>query len=342
VKEENKNCVRALWCDSCVVVVVVVVCTKIKEKALPSFPFKKEMALFDARTQGRLAARSAVIARCASRLRPTSFRRHAVPFPSPACTATSSSPLVLWSSRRSKSYHFFMNLDDPEATRLRVEEDLERLASENKQDTTAYLHSLLNLTLSHYQREDFIAARDLAEYTHATAVAHNSKSSLVYFTATTCARCADALAIAYETHVQRMEEQAKVSATLTPAPSVVFGAKRTIAKLRADAERYRVIAQRVYNRPDMAFMRGTNEGRGGGGYRDWNASRQTSGSDTRHAWQDESSSSTVDEEYASHTYGERWQSRRKRPEHAEMKHYYKRQYTPSPSSPAETRWTVPK
>lgn len=244
-------------------------------------------------------------------------------------------------SLRGKSFHFFMNLDDPEATRLRVEEDLERLASEERKDSTAYLHSLLNLTLSHYQREDFIAARELAEYTHQKAVTHNPKSSLLYFTATTCARCADALAIAYEAHVERMEAQAATSAALTPAPSVVFGAKRAIAKLRADAERYRVIAHRIYHRPDMAFMRGSGEGRGGG-RRNWNSSRQTVGSDTRHAWQDESSNNSVDEDYAAHAYGERWQNRRKRPEHAEVKHYYKRQYTPSPSAATEKRWTVPK
>lgn len=230
-----------------------------------------------------------------------------------------------------------MNLDDPEATRLRVEEDLERLASEEKKDTTAYLHSLLNLTLSHLQREDFIAAHDLAEYTHTKALSHSPKSSLLYFTATTCARCADALAAAYEAHVRAMAEQSQTSSTLTPTPSVVFGAKRAIAKLRADAERYRGIAQRVYNRPDLAFMRGSGAGR-----QNWNASRQSPGSDTRYAWEDESSSSGVDEEYAKHVYGEKWQSRRKRPEHAEMKHYYKRQYTPSPHAASEKRWTVPK
>ncbi|KPA82891.1 hypothetical protein ABB37_02649 [Leptomonas pyrrhocoris] len=268
----------------------------------------------------------------------TSWKKPASVGPSFPAVASSSTS-VLCEARRCKSYHFFMNLDDPEATRLRVEDDLERLASEEKKGTTAYLHGLLNLTLSHYQREDFIAARDLAEYTHTKAVAHNSKSSFLYFTATTCARCGDALATAYEAHVEQMAEQTKTSAALTPAPSVVFSAKRTIAKLRADAARYRVIADRVYHRPDMAFMRGSGEG---GGRRHWNSSRPSAGSDTRHAWQDGSSNNSVDEEYAPHVYGEQWQNRRKRPEHVEMKRYYQRQYTPSPSSASEKRWTVPK
>ncbi|KPI89170.1 hypothetical protein ABL78_1733 [Leptomonas seymouri] len=260
-----------------------------------------------------VAARQ-MIASCPSKADLHSSRR------GPALTALFSST-ALCVARRSKSYHFYMNLDDPEATRLRVEEDLERLASENKKDSTAYLHSLLNFTLSHYQRRDFIAAHDLAEYTHTKAVAHNSASSLIYFTSTTCARCADALATVYEEHFQRMEAQAKTSAALTPGPSAVFSAKRAISKLRADAERYRAIAHRIYNRPDTAFMRGHG---------------------TRHAWQEESSNSTVDEEYTPHMYGERGQNRRKRPEHAEMKHYYKRQYTTPLRSTSEKRWTVPK
>lgn len=250
-------------------------------------------------------------------------------------------PPTLCAQRRCKGYHFFINLDDPEATRLRVEEDLEKLASEEKTNTTAYLHSLLNLTLSHYQRKDFVAAHQMAMLTHQKALAHNSKSSLIYFSALTSAQCADALAGAYEAHMEEMETRAATSAALTPAPSVVFGAKRAIAKLRADAERYRGIAQRIFNRPDMAYMRGDGQG-GTGGRRGWNSSRQATGTDTRCAWQEDSSNSGVDEEYASHAYGPRWQTQRKRPEHAEVKHFYKRQYTPSSSSPSSSRWTVPK
>ncbi|KAG5507086.1 hypothetical protein JKF63_05832 [Porcisia hertigi] len=240
---------------------------------------------------------------------------------------------------REKSYHFFMNLDDPDATRRRVEENLDRLASEEKKETAAYLHSLLNLVLSHYQRGDFISARDMANYTHQKALVHHSKSSLIYFTATTCAKCADALANEYEAHLQRKEEQSQVSAALTPAPSVVFNAKRAIKKLRADAERYRGIAHRVYHRPDMAFMRGG----GDSGDKRWrSSSRNTEGSDTRHTWAEDSSNNSVDEEYMPHMYGPRWQDRRKRPEHAEMKHYYKQQCGTSPMSGGDSRWTVPK
>ncbi|CBZ25794.1 conserved hypothetical protein [Leishmania mexicana MHOM/GT/2001/U1103] len=252
---------------------------------------------------------------------------------------TTSAGSALLTAYRCKSYHFFVNLDDPDATRRRIEEDLDRLASDEKKDTTAYLHSLLNLALSHYQRGDFISARDMADYTHQKALVHNSKSSLIYFTATTCARCAEALAKEYEAHLQRKAEQSHVSAALTPEPSVVFSARRAIKKLRTDAERYRAIAHRVYHRPDMAFMRGSADG-GGGRWR--SSARHTEGRDTRHTWADNSSNNGVDEEYMPHMYGPRWQDRRKRPEHAEMKHYYKDQCGASPSSRGETRWNVPK
>ncbi|GET88011.1 hypothetical protein, conserved [Leishmania tarentolae] len=254
-------------------------------------------------------------------------------------SSTTSLDTALFVPHRGKSYHFFMNLDDPDATRRRVEEDLDRLASDEKKDTTAYLHRLLNLALSHYQRGDFISARDMAEYTHKKALAHNSKSSLIYFTATTCAECTEALANEYEAHLQRKNEESHVSAALSPEPSVVFGAKRAIKKLRADGARYRAIAYRVYHRPDMAFMRGNGD-RGGGRWR--SSARHTEGRDTRHTWEDDSNNNGVDEEYMSHMYGPHWQDRRKRPEHAEIKHYYKHQCGTSPTSRGETRWNVPK
>ncbi|KAG5480925.1 hypothetical protein LSCM4_06495 [Leishmania orientalis] len=256
-----------------------------------------------------------------------------------ASTRTTSAGSALCATHRAKSYRFFMNLDDPDATRRRIEGELDRLASEHKKDTTAYLHSLLNLALSHYQRGDFISARDMADYTHQKALTHNSKSSLLYFTATTCAKCADALANEYEAHLQRRDAQRHTSAALTPEPSVVFSARRTIRKLRADAERYRVIAHRVYHRPDMAFMRGDSDS-GDGRWR--SSARHAEGRDTRHTWADDSSNNSVDEEYAPHMYGPRWQDRRKRPEHAEMKHFYKQQCGPSPTWRGETRWNVPK
>lgn len=271
--------------------------------------------------------------------------RVAVPAAAAAALATTSTTLsALCVARRRKSYHFFMNLDDPEATQRRVEEELERLACDNRKDTTAYLHSLLNLALSHYQRGDFISARDIANYTHTKALARNPKSSMLYFTATTCAQCADALARDYEAHVQNVEAQRRVSAALCPTPSVVFGAQRAIKKLRVDAERYRGIAHRVYNRPDMAFMRGGGGGADGGNSDGrWRSSaRHRAGRDTRSTWAEDSSNNSVDEEGRSHVYGVAWQERRKRPEHAEMKHYYKQQCGPSPTSVDQVRWNVPK
>lgn len=234
------------------------------------------------------------------------------------------SPLYL--QARHRSYHFYVNLENPEDTQRHVEEDLERLAEENKHDTTAYLHSLLNLSLSYYQAKDFVKAREIAEYTHQRALQHNAKSSLIYLTATTCSRCAGALAEEYEQHVAYMEEQAAVSVSLAPKPSVVFSAQRAIRKLKEDALRYDGIAQRTYQRPDLAFMRG-----GAGGRAQKHGQRPRA--DQRRHWQEDGNN--VDEEYQD-TYGERWQARRTRPEHTEVKRQCQRAQSPT------SKYKVPK
>lgn len=238
----------------------------------------------------------------------------------------SSHLLVVVSSRRRKGYHFFVDLTDAKATERHVREELDRLADDAKKDSTAYLHSLLNLALSYYQQSDYINARDIAQYTHEKAMQHNPASSFLFLSAKTNARCAAKLAEEYAAHVERMEEQlVSPHSTLAPSPSVVFKAKRAIQKLNDDAARYEGIAKRIYQRPDMAFMR--PHGRGG----------RAGCSDERWAWEEGSSSAAVDDEYEEFVFGSRHQQRRKRPEHAEMKHFYKKK-----QERGDGRWTVPK
>lgn len=227
-------------------------------------------------------------------------------------------------SARHRSFHFYLNLEDPEESRRHVEEDLERLADENKKDGTAYLHAMLNLALSAYQAEDYIQARKLAEMTHEKSLQHNKNSSFIFLTAKTCARCCEQLAAVYEAHVARMEQDAQRTSALAPKASVVFSAQRTIRKLREDAVRYDGIAQRVYNRPGMAYMRdGNGYSTGAAGH-----SHRSRGST---AWTEDTTQ--VDEEYEQQ-YGQRWQNRRTRPEHVEMKRHHQ--------SVSGGRWKVPK
>ncbi|CCW64711.1 unnamed protein product [Phytomonas sp. EM1] len=256
-------------------------------------------------------------------------------------------PLFLshvFTSLRCKGYNFYINLEDPEDTRRSVEEDLERLAEENRTDTTAYLHSLLNLALSHYQSQDYIKARKVAEYTHERAFRHNRRSSFIFLTAKTCSRCASALADEYEAHLRKMESHAEISAALAPKPSVVFSARRTIEKLRQDAVRFDGIATRVYNRPDLAFMRGDERGKGGEGFE---GGKESSGSaatkkggscnDRRRTWSEDACA--VDEEFEA-PYGPRWQERRKRPEHVELRRYYQKQQPQDAQDGGS--WKIPK
>lgn len=248
---------------------------------------------------------------------------------------------ALHTARRFRSFHFYLNLDDPEDTQRSVNEDLERLAQEKKTDTAAYLHSLLNLSLSYFQAQDYIRARQLAELTHSKAVAYNKQSSFLFLTAKTCAQSCVALADQYESHLKQVEGDAQRSpATLAPKPSVVFSAQRAIRKLREDAVRYDGIARRVYNRPENAFMRGWGNEGFGGDRRSGRASssgqahRHSERRDVRCAFSEDGHD--VDLEWEG-MYGTRWQQRRRRPEHAELRRHQQQQVANRGS-----HWTVPK
>lgn len=199
--------------------------------------------------------------------------------------------------RRCRSFHFYLNLSDAAETRRHVEEDLARIDQEHQRGTMTHLHALLNLALAYYQGGDYVAAREYAIHVHERTLQHSKDATFLYFTATTCARCAGALADAYEAHVRETEEAAAVSSTLTPPVSTLLRAERVIAKLREDARRYEGIAQRMLNRPDKAFMRKVST-----------------------TWTEDS---RQDDEEPQEPFGEQWKERRKRPEHAAIRQHYK-------------------
>nr|CCC94578.1 conserved hypothetical protein [Trypanosoma congolense IL3000] len=218
---------------------------------------------------------------------------HSCVFSPPQSTSTP----PLQSQRRHRSFSFYLNLTDPEETRRHVEEDLARIDQEHQRGTMAHLHALLNLALAHYQAKDYVAAREYAIYAHDKTLQHNKNATLLYFTATTCAKCSAAAADAYEAHVREAEAAATVSSTLAPPPSALLAAERTIAKLREDAKRFEGIAQRMLNRPDKVFMRNRAS-----------------------TWTEDS---RRDDEEPQEPFGEQWKERRKRPEHAAIRQYYK-------------------
>lgn len=243
---------------------------------------------------------------------------------------------ALLHASRHRSFHFYLNLEDPAETRRHVEEELDKLADHGRKDTTAYLHALLNLALAYYHAEDHVKAHEFARYTHEQALQRRANSALVYLTATTCAHCAKALAAQYEAHVQRMQEAEHTSVSLAPRPSVVFSAERAIRKLREDGVRFEGIANRLYNRPDLAFLRGFGSGRF--------SSRSSSGGggththrDTRTGWSEDVS--TMDEGGDEDARGVRWSERRKRPEHVELRRFHKKQQQQCSSS---SQWTIPR
>lgn len=161
---------------------------------------------------------------------------------------------------RGKSYNFYINLEDPDETYRHVVEARAKLEQEGRGNTTAYLHQELNEVLALYQGKKFIEAHAKAEELHEKALEHRKSTSLLFFTAKTASHCCVALANAYEQHLQEKEERSRgVPTALAPPTSAVFQARRTILKLREDAERYQGIASRIQQKPEMVFLRAVQE-----------------------------------------------------------------------------------
>nr|CCC52479.1 conserved hypothetical protein [Trypanosoma vivax Y486] len=158
-----------------------------------------------------------------------------------------------------------------------------------------HFHALLNLALAYYQSGDYISAYKYAEHTHEKTLEMNKNATLLFFTATTCAYCARAVADAYETSLSEAQEASSISVSLAPPPSAVFSAQRAISKLREDAKRYDGIAQRMLKRPDKAFMRQKEAGRG---------------------WSEDAGRGDGE---AQEPFGKEWKDRRKQPEYAAIR-----------------------
>lgn len=183
-----------------------------------------------------------------------------------SCSHASVLPYLLFNdyslrtSCRRKSYNFYINLEDPEETYRHVVEARAKLVQEGRGSTTAYLHQDLNEVLALYQGKKFIEAHAKAEELHEKALEHRKSTSLLFFTAKTASHCCAALANAYEQHLQEKEERCRgVPTALAPPTSAVFQARRSILKLREDAERYQGIASRIQQKPEMVFLRTVQE-----------------------------------------------------------------------------------
>lgn len=255
-----------------------------------------------------------------------------------------SAMLALSIQCRRKGYHFYVNLDDPEETQRHVLEEKARLEQEGRSGTTAYLHQELNEVLALYQAKNYIEAHRKAEALHGKAVQHGSSTSLLFFTAKTAAHTCEALSDAYERHLEEKERRARLPSSLAPSPSVVFQAQRVIAKLRADAERYRAMAQRIQNQPAMAFLRSVHE-RKKKAEETTRSTSSTSSSNHREKYEEpekeagehhtaanpsgrpccwEEAENTVDADYETF-FGARYRERRKRSTYQEQKHHLSRQ-----------------
>lgn len=242
-------------------------------------------------------------------------------------------PSALSLQQRYKGYHFYVNLDDPEETERHVQEEKARLEQEGRSHTTAYLHQELNEVLALYQAKNYIDAHRKAELLHGKAVEHGTSTSLLFFTAKTAAHTGEALAEAYENHLEEKERRARLPSSLAPPPSVIFQARRVIEKLRADAQRYRAMAQRIQSQPAMAFLRSVHERKRKEEKGEEEEARpHSSTADTqyndRHGrpYRWEESESAVDAEYEAF-FGTRYRERRKRSAYQEQKHHLSRQCT---------------
>lgn len=213
--------------------------------------------------------------------------------------------LSLWVPRRSKSYNFYVNLDDPDETYLHAVEAKAKLEQEGRGHTTAYLHHELNEVLALYQRKHFIEAHKKAEELHEKALEHRKSTSLLFFTSKTASHCCKALADVYEQHLLEKEERSRgVPTALAPPTSAVFQARRTILKLREDAQRYQGISYRVQQKPEMAFLRVIQDS---GSERKKNEKKHQEGEKTERG-NEESSASTPDGECQKEAYRHPYQS----------------------------------
>ncbi|EPY29646.1 hypothetical protein STCU_04375 [Strigomonas culicis] len=215
---------------------------------------------------------------------------------------------------------------------------MNHLMDDHKEGTMAYAHQLLNKSFYYYQVRDYMNAKRYAENAHQKALEINKNSSFVFLTSQTCYHCHMKVAEEYEKFLQEYEAhndhfftskgQADGNSSLKPNPSVVFNANRAIRQLQKTAQDYKTIATRIYNKPENAFMRSS-------GTRDSHAQRRTT------SWEESSSASAYDQDYEDNFYQYTATCTRRRPEHAEIRNFYKAQSgSASPSGPSAAHPTM--
>lgn len=164
---------------------------------------------------------------------------------------------------RGRAFKAFVDTADPGAGLRVVRENIRRMQQRHQEHTTEYLHALINLALAHYNRSDFVLAWQCAEEAHRKVVATRGAHAVVaYFSATTAARCARRLREEYEAHI-RARDAASMGVPLghgLGAPRAKYHSPEVwIAELTKEERAYTALAQRLFWRPDNAFMRSDAE-----------------------------------------------------------------------------------
>ena len=167
---------------------------------------------------------------------------------------------------RAKSFKMFLDETDAEVTLRHAREVKKRAVDLGDIGSAKYLNSLIAIAVAHFQRREYALARRCALFAHTTIVeAKGPRSTLVYFSATTCANCSRALARELTKVADERREIGNAvgvdddvnTSTLASrdADSSFESVDAFVAFLRQEVRRFDSIAQRMLVAPDKYFMR---------------------------------------------------------------------------------------
>ena len=209
------------------------------------------------------------------------------------------------STSRSAGINFYMNVDNPEESFLYVQEALKQSVALHREQYSKHLILLVNISLCHFQRADYVKAQQVSAYTHNKVIElKGTQHTLVYFSAITAARCAEALADIAETHLVAAKNN-PVTDVLQPRGSKALAPQRYVDKLRQDAVGYRAAAARIFNSPTKYYMRSQ-----------WEEYKR------RSSWEDTDANHSTNRSSRSSVYDEVRLNSRRRAEFQEVRRYH--------------------
>lgn len=177
---------------------------------------------------------------------------------------------------RCLSFKATINLDDPSAAIKHVREELDALRSSGNSGTTKHMHALINLAICHFHLGEYFEARDVALLAHSRVTeSRGASSSLVYFSATTAAKCSQALATSFRLHAEEQNRMAATSDALAPSAAKTLRSDAMLKKLDNEVQNFQQLANNCINDPRNFFMRS------GKGFRDDCTSSSASASGNR-------------------------------------------------------------